>query len=53
MLTATWRPYICPFWVLNIGRERQLNSTYGCTSPYFFLKCCDSVSSVIMDIYPL
>ena len=26
VLTATWRPYICPFWILNIGRERQLNS---------------------------
>jgi hypothetical protein len=26
VLTVFWRPYVKPFWILNIGRERELNS---------------------------
>jgi hypothetical protein len=28
------RACICPFWILNIARERQLNSAYGCKNLY-------------------
>ena len=23
-------PYICPFYILNIGREREMNSAWDC-----------------------